>query len=223
MALLPPLPDHRLELIEDIRPPEDERGFMYIRKLRMKARYADGSVSDPFLYFCSDRSRMDAVVVVPHFTSADGVKHVVLRSCLRPPIAARPMDVRPYPELESLGNLWEVPAGLVEADERTPEGLRSCAARELFEETGYELSPADMQPLGPATFPSAGMIGERHFFFHAVVDPSRRVSPPEDGSALERAARVESVPLEVALEACRRGEIEDAKTEVGLRRLREQQ
>ena len=221
MALLPPLPGHRLELIEDVRPPKEEQGFIYVRKLRMKAHYADGSESQPFQYFCADRSRMDAAIIVPHFTTPDGIRHVVLRSALRPPLAARPLDIRPVPELDSLGELWEVPAGLVEADERTPEGLQVCAARELFEETGYELQPSEMIPLGPSTFPAAGMIGERHFFFHAEVDPTRRVPPPEDGSALERSAHVISFPLEVALEACRRGEIEDAKTEVGLRRLRE--
>ena len=42
----------------------------------------------------------------------------------------------PIPERESLGNLWELPAGLVEVEERSPEGVRACARRELLEELG---------------------------------------------------------------------------------------
>jgi ADP-ribose pyrophosphatase len=65
------------------------------------------------------------------------------------------------------------------------------------------------------------MVGERHFYFHVEVDPARRVTPPEDGSPLERGAVIAAVPLDEAIELTRRGEIEDAKTEVALRRLAE--
>lgn len=193
---------------------------MNVRKLTMVARFAEEQAeSEPFTYDCADRSRMDAVVVVPHYAGADGRRFVILRSALRPPVASRPPEVWPVPEKESLGELWEVPAGLVEEDERTPEGLRGCAARELFEETGYEVEAPRVAELGPSTFPSPGMIGERHFFFHAEVDPAAQRPPPEDGSVLERAAKLAHVSLADALEACRAGEVEDAKTELALRRL----
>jgi ADP-ribose pyrophosphatase len=221
MSLLPRLPGHRLRIRDDARPPVEDRGFIYVRKLQMVALFADGSESEPFPYFCADRSKMDAVVVVPHFTDEHGVRHVFLRSALRPPVYARPMEIRPIVERDSLGELWEVPAGLVEADEQTPEGLVACARRELFEETGFDVSVATILALGPPSFPAPGMIGERHFFFHTEVDPRTRVKPSEDGSVLEREASVESVRLDVAIEACRRGEIEDAKTELALRRLAE--
>lgn len=221
MTLLPSLPGHRLRLLEDERPPKEAQGFIYVRKLTLTARFGDGTESEPFSYFCVDRSRMDAVVVVPHFVDSDGRRHVYLRTALRPPLATRPMDVRPVPERESLGELWEVPAGLVEASERSPEGLVECARRELLEETGFDVRADELAPLGPSSFPAAGIIGERHFFFHVAVDPSSRREPPEDGSVLERSALVEAVPLDVALEACRRGEMEDAKTELALRRLAE--
>ncbi len=195
---------------------------MYVRKLRLVARLSgEAAESAPFSYDCADRSRMDAVVVVPHYQRADGARRVVLRSALRPPLVARPMEVRPVPEKDSLGELWEVPAGLVEEDERTPEGLRACAARELFEETGFAVEPAALAPLGPSTFPSPGVIGERHFFFHVEVNPAKRSAPPEDGSVLERAAAFADVLLHDALEACRQGLVEDAKTEIALRRLAE--
>jgi ADP-ribose pyrophosphatase len=51
------------------------------------------------------------------------------------------------------------------------------------------------------------------------VDPVTRSNPPLDGSALERFGEVVDLPLSQALSLCRRGDIEDVKTEIGLRRL----
>jgi ADP-ribose pyrophosphatase len=219
---LPPLPGHRLRIVTEREPAPGERGFMNVRKLTMVARFeGQPGESEPFTYDCADRTRMDAVVVVPHYRAADGTRMVVLRSALRPPVAARPREVWPVPEKDSLGELWEVPAGLVEEDERTPEGVRGCAARELFEETGFEVDVAKVAELGPSTFPSPGMIGERHFFFHVEVDPAAQKPAPEDGSVLERGAALAHVSLSDALAACRAGEVEDAKTELALRRLAE--
>jgi len=183
------------------------------------ATFANGSVSDEFAYDSVHRERLDAVVVVPHFRDADGIQRVFLRSALRPPVALRPMEARPVPEKDSLGGLWEVIAGLVEADERSPDGLRACAARELFEEAGFEVPPSAIEPLGPSSFPAPGIIGERHFYFHVSVTASARTLPTEDGSALERHAEIVDISLTEALELCRAGEIEDTKTELALRRL----
>jgi ADP-ribose pyrophosphatase len=110
---------------------------------------------------------------------------------------------------------------LVEPDERSEAGLRRCAARELYEETGAEVAPEALFPLGPSTFPSPGVIGERHFYFHAEIDAMALVPPVEDGSVLERQAALVTVTIEDALMLVRAGEIEDAKTEIALRRLAE--
>lgn len=184
-------------------------------------RFPDGTVSEPFVYDAVERSRLDAVVVAAHFRDAGGERHVFLRSCLRPPLLLRSMEMRPIPEKETLGGLWELPAGLVEEDERSPEGLQRCAARELLEEVGVEVAPAALLPLGPSSFPAPGFIGERHFFFHVEVKGPTRATPTEDGSALERHALVASIPLREALALTRTGEIEDEKTELALRRLAE--
>jgi ADP-ribose pyrophosphatase len=218
---LPPLPGHRVEVLQSTKPPPAERRFLDIDETKLVARFADGVVSEPFAYSIVLRGRLDAIVVVPHFQAPSGERMVVLRSALRPPVALRPMESRPIEERASLGELWEVPAGLVEPDELSPEGLRRCAARELFEETGFRVDVAEIRDLGPSMFPAPALIGERHFYFHAVIDPSAGVAPTEDGSVLERQAELCIVPLELALEACRTGEIEDLKTELALRRLRE--
>ena len=219
--MLPPLPHVVLELVD--APPEaiGGEGFLRLRRPRVRVRFADGTVSEPFVYDLVDRTRMDAVVVAAHYRDEGGRRWVYLRTAVRPPVAMRPLACRPVPERETLGNLWELVAGLVETDEQTPEGLRRCAARELAEELGFELPPEAMRDLGPSTFPAPGICGERHFFFHAEVDPALRAKPSEDGSALEEQALVHAIPLDEALALARAGELEDAKTELGLRRLAE--
>jgi ADP-ribose pyrophosphatase len=216
---LPPLPDHELQLLSERVLGED--GFLRLRRQRLRVKLACGSVTDAFEYDVADRERLDAVVIAAHFKAESGARFVYLRSSLRPPVTNRPMDIRPMPEKPTLGALWELPAGLVEADERSLDGLLRCAARELHEELGFELDPRAIKPLGPSSFPAPGMCAERHFFFHVEVEPARRVAPTEDGSPLERDAAIVAIALDEALALARAGDIEDEKTELGLRRLAE--
>jgi ADP-ribose pyrophosphatase len=199
----------------------DHVAFLRVRHVVLRARLPDGTESEPFHYDTVDRKALDAVVVAPHYRDAGGVRFVYLRSAFRPPVALRPEDAWPMPELPTLGGLWEVVAGLVEADERSEQGLRMCAARELEEELGAQVPVDAVKQLGPSTFPAPGVIGERHFYFHVEVDPTALRSPSEDGSVLERQASIVAIPLEEALTLVRVGAIEDAKTEIALRRLAE--
>jgi ADP-ribose pyrophosphatase len=216
----PPLPQHSLILVDE-RDACTEPGFLRIRRVTLRARFEGGEESSPFVYDIIHRDRLDAVVIAAHFRDDAGRRHVFLRSALRPPVALRPLDVRPFPEKPWLGALWELPAGLVEVEEQSPEGLRSSAARELLEELGVEVDPAALRELGPSTFPAPGMVGERHYYFEVEVDPRARTTPTEDGSALEQGAVIFALPLDEAIACCRRGAIEDAKTELALRRLAE--
>lgn len=214
------LPDIRLEVEEDLSPP-DASGFLRLRRRLLRAHYADGTTSEPFVYDEVDRRALDAVVIVAHYVGARGERRVYLRSALRPPIVFRDRSRSPVPDEDPAGSIWELPAGLVEANEQTPAGVRASAARELREELGFAVEVDALRPLGPSTFPTPGVIAERHFFFEVVVDPQRRGEPDLDGSALERDGVVLDVALDEALEMCRDGRIVDAKTELGLRRLRE--
>jgi ADP-ribose pyrophosphatase len=186
-------------------------GFLNLRRLELQAAYPDGSESEPFAYDIATRASLDAAVIAAHFRDARGERHVFLRSALRPPLAMR--EVPP----EHDGSLWELPAGLIDEGESDVE----CAARELAEELGIQVSVSALAPLGPFTFPAPGMIGERHVYFHVEVDPRTRGVPSEDGSPLERAAAIVSLSLEDALAGCRAGIIRDGKTEIALRRLAE--
>jgi ADP-ribose pyrophosphatase len=210
------LPDIRLELVEDLSPP-DPGGFLRLVRRRFVARYPDGSVSAPFVYDEVDRPAIDAVVIVAHFSDS-GRREVYLRSAVRPPVVLRDARRSPIAEKPERG-LWELPAGLIETGEQDPEGPRRAAQRELAEELGFEVAEHELQPLGPSTYPAPGVIAERHFFFRVEVDPAQRNEPEHDGSALEHGGRVIAVALDEALAMCRCGEIEDAKTELALRRL----
>ena len=216
MPLLP-LPPIRLELLEDLSA-EQPKGFLSIVRRRYRAEYPDGVASRPFVYDAVDRRAIDAVVIAAHF-GHDGVHHVYLRSAVRPPLLLR--TAHPVADPPT-GALWELPAGLVDPDERdTLAGVREAARRELGEELGFFLAAERLEPLGPSVFPAPGMVAERHFFFRAEVDPSEQQAPTLDGSPLERAGVIAALPLEEALDLCRRGEIQDSKTELALRRLRE--
>jgi len=218
---LPSLPRIKLSIDRDRSEHAPRRAYLKIRRLELRAQFPDGSVSEPFFYDIVERAALDAVVIAPHFRDESGTRKVLLRSALRPPVAFRPRETWPVPERDTLGGLWEFPAGLLEPDERSEEGLRRCAVRELYEETGAEIALDAMIQLGPSTFPAPGIIGERHFYFHAEIDPAALVPPVEDGSVLERQASLVTVTLEEALALVRAGEIEDSKTEIALRRLAE--
>ncbi len=215
------LPDIRLELVRDVSPPE-QQGFLRIVRRFYRAHYPDGTVSPEFVYDEVDRKAIDAVVIIAHFAATDGKRQVFLRSAVRPPVALRDAKRSPVPELDPAnGVIWELPAGLVEPSEQHPGGPQRSACRELEEELGFAVAFAAMHELGPSTFPAPGFIAERHFFFEVEVDPATRREPSLDGSALEHFGAIVALGLDEALELARTGVICDAKSELGLRRLRE--
>ncbi len=75
--------------------------------------------------------------------------------------------------------IWEVPAGQIDADgPQTTAAIAEVARRELREETGYELGDAgELLPLGHF-FSSPGFTDEHSYFFLA-----RGVTPAATGSA----------------------------------------
>jgi len=79
----------------------------------------------------------------------------------------------------------------------------------------------DVVLLGAGSFPSPGAMAEKFWFAAVEVEPDAGGEPEGDGSPMEEGARVRWMGLDEAIGACLAGEIEDAKTELGLRRLRE--
>ena len=116
----------------------------------------------------------------------------------------------------------EVVAGILEREDRGEDGVRRRAAIEAHEEAGLRVEAESVEFLGAGTFPSPGSMPERFWLTAArVEDPSAAEAPPTDGSPMEEGARCWWMPLDAAIAACVGGEIEDCKTELALRRLRD--
>lgn len=103
--------------------------------------------------------------------------------------------------------MWELPAGLVEVNERdTPE---IAAVRELCEETGYL---ADEWHCLMQEYPSPGFSTEAITIYLAT-----QVHPPADAATADtpsdptEIAEVRWISLNEALARCHNGEIEDGK------------
>lgn len=214
----PPLPEIALSITEDYTAQSKcDEGYLRIKRRKMRARYADGSTSEEFKYDVVERWNQDAVAILLHFVR-DGERHVILRSAIRPPLALRESLIGAHADGVTRGELWEIPAGLVEKDERSEDGLKLCCVRETEEEVALTIRKEDVRPLGAAFFPSAGIVGECVFLFEAEVDASKRGEPKGDG-ALEKNARVIEVSIAQALDWCDRGLLPDSKTELAIRRF----
>jgi ADP-ribose diphosphatase len=100
--------------------------------------------------------------------------------------------------------LLELPAGIVDPG----EDPRTCARRELEEETGF--TALRLEPL-IRFYPSPGFCTELLHIFVAT-DLREARGEPDDDEDLELVL----MPLAEAVDRVRRGEITDAKTVVGL-------
>src|SRR5439155_15214498 len=115
----------------------------------------------------------------------------------------------------------ELIAGIIEPGEESEEALRNRACDEAMEEAGLRVAPGAIVRIGPPLFPTPGMCPELFHFVAAEVRDTAAAPPAGDGSPFEQGARIEWVELGDALARCARGEIQDMKTEMGLRRLQE--
>jgi ADP-ribose pyrophosphatase len=201
-----------------------EGGFLGIRRLHLRNVRDDGSLSEPYICDFSVRPKgLDAVVVAVWHRTPDGGVRVLVRDGLRPPLSVgRPPAAQVIPDPRAYLFLTELVAGIVEGHDIGDAGLRHRAAAEVLEEAGYAVAPAAVELLGGAVFPSPGSTAEKfHLAAVEIADPDRQLPLEGDGSPMEEGATTRWLGLDEAIDACVRGEIEDAKTELTLRRLRE--
>jgi len=196
-----------------------DRPFLTLCRLSVANTFADGREGPAYRYDAVLRRSIDAVALL--LTGRVGDREcVLLRSCVRPPLLLRESLSLPVPDPRRYDYLWELPAGLVEPGDRGTEGIAGRASTEAAEETGYRIPAEEFCLLPGAPFVTPGVLPERlHFAAARVVDPDDRSGAEGDGSPVEEGASVRWVPLDEALSMCERGEIEDMKTELGLRRL----
>jgi ADP-ribose pyrophosphatase len=198
-------------------------GFLFIRRCTLRSKHDDGSLSAA--YACDFVVRpmgLDAIGVAV-YTRARGPVEVLVRDCMRPPLLlGRGDGPTPLPDPRPYVLSPEVVAGVVEAGDRGEDGLRRRAAAEVHEEAGFEVAPDRVVLLGAGSFLSPGLTAEKMFFAAVeVVDPDDVSTPDGDGSAMEEGAVCRWLPLADAIAACVAGDIEDIKTEIALRRLRD--
>ncbi len=201
-----------------------DQGFLKLRRLQLRNRYEDGTASAPYPYDIVDRAALDAVVMVLHRSGPRGTE-VCVRSSLRPPLGVRATSEDQYVSV-----LWEVPAGLIEPEEAAGvsvdgvlPGVLSCASRETLEETGYVVPEERFTALGRMTYLSPGVLAERLHYVAASLDGCHVGVPTLDGSPVEEGSALRFVTLTEAIAAVDAGHIQDAKTEVALRRFVAQQ
>jgi len=197
-------------------------GFLQIRRLRMRNRRADGSISPP--YVCDSIARpygQDAVIVAVFARTGERID-VLLRAQLRPSLA-KGRDARraPLPEPAPGMFVTELVAGILETDDVGEAGLRARAAAETLEEGGFVVDPARVILLGAGALPSPGAMVEKFYFTAVEVDPATQQPLAGDGSPMEEGASTRWLELDAAIAACVSGELSDLKTEAGLRRLRD--
>jgi ADP-ribose diphosphatase len=210
------------ELVIDSDELVGQGGFLAIRRLKLRNRRADGSLSAPYTNDAVVRPYGQDAVVVAIFTRTEGAVNVLVRSGLRPTIGlGRDANAAPLPEpLPSLF-VTELVAGILEVSDRGPAGLARRAAAETLEEAGFVVDPANVIVLGAGAFASPGSLFEKEYFAAVEVDPATQIELAGDGSPMEEGASTRWLPIDSAIEACVRGDISDLKTEVGLRRLRD--
>jgi ADP-ribose pyrophosphatase len=211
-----------IEIVEDrtAQTPSD-KGYLKVRRLTLRTRYADGTTSEAYRYDAVDRAALDAVVVLM-WSAREGDPRdplVCVRSQLRPPLLLRRGRALVVPDPRADLSLWELPAGLIEESERGEEGVLECARRETEEETGFALPRSEFSRLGAPVFLSPGLCAEKiHFVRVRVPDPTLAVEAKGDG-VVEAGSTVAWWPLSECLARAADGALEDAKTELALRRL----
>lgn len=203
----------------------DERfgagGFLEVRRIRLRNRRTDGSLSAEYIADSIARRAQDAVVVAIYARTPSGIE-VLVRDGLRPALVfGRDATRAPLPEVPPALFLTELVAGVLEPSDHGEPGLRARAAAEVLEEAGFTVSPDRIERLGAGLYPTPGAMVEKFYFVCVEVDPATQQELGGDGSPMEEGAATRWLPLDEAIEACMRGEISDLKTELGLRRLRD--
>ena len=210
-----------IEVVSDER--VGQGGFLAIRRLRLRNRHPDGTLSREYICDFVERPKgVDAVVLVLYRRHAGAVE-VLLRDGLRPALVLGRDPARvPIADARDYFMFTEVVAGIIEEGEVGEAAVRARAVDEAFEEAGARIDPADVELLGSA-FPSPGMTSERFLFAAARMPPAEEgqalATAQGDGSPMEEGATSRWVELGRAIHLCTSGEIEDAKTEIVLRRL----
>ncbi len=208
-----------IEIVEDFSSTAScEEGFLQLRRLWARNRRADGSHSPTYRIDVVDRPKLDAVAVLVWRRGSKGLEFLT-RTQLRPAAYFRAGKHAVMPDERDWLFCEEIVAGLLEPSDEGELALRARAAEEVFEEAGLRVSADEVQLLGAPFFVAPGILSEKIFLSHVEVTGRPEVSPEGDGSPLEEGSTLRWRSKEALFEAIARGELQDAKTELALRRF----
>lgn len=175
------------ELIEKTESREEEFSGDLLRLTVNRVRTPNGSIARREVVH-----HPGGVVIIPLLEESGERKLILVRQYREP--AGR--------------SLWELPAGTLEKGESS----RSCARRELIEETGYEPGKLEKKV---ELFTSPGYTDEVLTLYQArdlkKVSEPEAIETPEDENLV-----LKEFPLEEVFSLARHGEISDGKTLAGL-------
>ncbi len=211
----------RIEVVQDrTASSKCDEGFLRLRRLRLRNHYEDGSASRDYPCDIVSRPGADAIAVVLWHRDGTDLR-VHLRLGARAAVYLRKDKTAELvqPDERVYATLEELVAGILEKEDTGQDGLARRGAAEAHEEAGFAVRPDEVRILGAGFFPTPGVTDEKVFLAEAEVDPAKAGAIEGDGSVMEEGASVVIRELRAAIAACRRGEIVDAKTEIGLFRL----
>lgn len=198
----------KIFLLEDLlhKGPGGSKEFLWAKEHKLSL-YKDGVSGPHFTHSVVYRRHLDAAVIIAHYKDSKSRRRIYLRSCYRPAIGLR---------FAEDGNMWELPAGLIEDG----EDPAVTAQRETWEELGFSFSDVNQfKPLGSFTYPTVGLMAERLFFFSVQVKPKKRKEPNLDGSIIESAGQITTVTLRECRRLLKSGYFKNGTTELGIRRF----
>jgi ADP-ribose pyrophosphatase len=209
-----------VEVVEDLTPAARcDAGFLTLRRLRIRNVYADGTRSEPYACDVMSRRDVDAVTVVLYEIDGRRRVRVLLKEGLRPAVYFRTAKPLARPDAKPWLFVAEIAAGILESGDVGAAGIERRAAAEAEEECGLAVDAASVEPLGGPMFPSPGVTDECVHFRAAQTPLANARGGDGDGSKMEEGQRVLVLDLADAIARCRRGEVPDMKTEIGLLRL----
>jgi len=188
----------------------DDKPFIKLERDLCKLEYPDGTEKEMVIDSVV-RYRPDAVTIIPYCINKDGSFSVWLRSAIRPAAAKRKHK---EPQFENDGNLWELPAGIIDEGE-TPQ---EAAKRECMEEVGFNSPLDNFHQIGKIlSMPS--LLAEILYFYAVLVDNTNQQEPTLDGSPLEYGGELTCVNLKELKQLISESKLLDMKTNLGIRML----
>jgi ADP-ribose pyrophosphatase len=218
--------DFHMHHVKDIAILEDftstarcDEGFLHVRRLRAQNLRADGSTSKEYRIDVIDRPRLDAVAVLVWRMNSAGEREYFTRQQLRPAAHFRAQKKQTVVDGRSHLFCEEIVAGLLEPTDEGEPGMRQRAAKEVFEEAGFQVDATQIKSLGFPFFVAPGIISEKIFLFSVDVTGLKKSEAQGDGSPLEEGSEWQFRSEHSLASAIASGEIQDAKTELAMTRF----